>query len=133
MKKSIKIFIMTIFMLLIFFSNENIYASSNSYISNEVIYIAKFNPDNWKPDSTTEVLGADKTKKFANKIIGGVQVIGSCASVIMLMIIGVRYIFGSVEEKAEYKKTLKPYVIGAVLLFGITNILVVIQKIVRNF
>ena len=28
---------------------------------------------------------------------------------------------GSVEEKAEYKKDLIPYLIGALILFGITS------------
>ena len=40
---------------------------------------------------------------------------------------------GSVEEKAEYKKTLKPYLIGAILVFGITNLLGIVQDIVASF
>ena len=30
---------------------------------------------------------------------------------------------GSVEERAEYKKAMMPYVIGAVMVFAITNLL----------
>lgn len=36
---------------------------------------------------------------------------------------------GSVEEKAEYKKDLVPYVVGAFLLFGIGTILKIIISI----
>ena len=50
-----------------------------------------------------------------------------------MQVIGIKYIMGSVEDKAEYKKTLKPYVIGAVLVFGITNILGIIQNMVGDF
>ena len=39
------------------------------------------------------------------------------------MLVGLKYMLGSVEEKAEYKKTLLYYLIGAVLAFGIVNIL----------
>ena len=40
---------------------------------------------------------------------------------------------GSVEEKAQYKETMKPYLIGAIMLFGITNILYIIQSVIANF
>ena len=36
----------------------------------------------------------------------------------MLSIIGIKYIMGSVEEKAEYKQTMWPYVVGAILIFA---------------
>ncbi len=87
----------------------------------------------YKPDSLTEVTGANKFKNMANDIVGTVRVIGSIVSVGALIVIGIKYIMGSVEDKAEYKKTLKPYVIGAVLVFGITNILGIIQNMVGDF
>ena len=55
---------------------------------------------------------------FGQTIIGILQIVGSILCVIILMIIGIKYIMGSAEEKAEYKKTMIPYVIGAVLLFA---------------
>ena len=91
------------------------------------------NDQNWVPSSTTEVTGATKFEGFANTIIGGVQVIGSITSVIALIVMGIRYMLGSVEEKAEYKKTMKPYLIGAIMVFGITNLLTIIQTIVGSF
>ncbi len=94
---------------------------------------AAFNPDDWKPNSTTNVTGGTKFLNLANKLIGMVQIIGSITSVIALIIIGIKYMLGSVEEKAEYKKTMKPYLIGAVMVFGITNILALIQSIVSAF
>ncbi|MCL2341504.1 MAG: pilin [Firmicutes bacterium] len=58
----------------------------------------------------------------ANTILGAVQVIGSIVSVVMLVVIGIKYITGTVEEKAEYKKSMLPYVIGAVLLFAASQL-----------
>lgn len=92
-----------------------------------------FDPDHYKPSSTNSVSGATQLETIGNRIIGIVQVIGSISSVIALVVIGIKYITGSVEEKAEYKQTLKPYLIGAILVFGITNILGIIQNIVSGF
>ena len=44
------------------------------------------------------------------------------ASVIIIMVIGVKYILGSVEEKAEYKKTFLPLIIGIILVVAATSI-----------
>ena len=60
--------------------------------------------------------------KVGNKIIGGIQAIGSIAAVAILVVLGIKYMLGSAEEKAEYKKTMLPYVIGAVLIFAASNI-----------
>ena len=59
----------------------------------------------------------------ANKIIGVVSVAGSAIALITLIIIGIKYVVGSVEEKARYKETLKPYLIGCFMVFGIFAIL----------
>ena len=40
--------------------------------------------------------------------------------------------FGSVEEKAEYKKTLMPYIIGATLVFAAAGLAGVIYSIAIN-
>ena len=41
--------------------------------------------------------------------------------VIMLMVIGVKYMLGSAEEKADYKKSLMPLVIGIfIVMFAAT-------------
>ncbi len=51
-----------------------------------------------------------------------VQAIGSIVSVLVLVILGIKYMMGSAEEKADYKKTLIPYLVGAVLVFAASNI-----------
>lgn len=69
----------------------------------------------------------------ANRFIEVIQVVGSIASVITLIIIGIRYMFSSVEEKAEFKKTAMGYVIGCVMVFAIVNLLNIIYDIARSF
>lgn len=64
--------------------------------------------------------GAATPEKLSNrvgKILGIIRIIGTVTSVVMLIVIGLKFMLGSVEEKAEYKQSLKPYIIGALLLF----------------
>lgn len=65
-----------------------------------------------KTDNTTQV------QNFGNKIIGVLQVVGIIVSVAILIVLGIKYMMGSAEEKAEYKKTMIPYLVGAVLIFA---------------
>lgn len=83
----------------------------------------------YNPGNTGTVVNSEKLAAKANIIIGALQIIGTVISVAALGILGIKYMVGSVEEKAEYKKTLKPYIIGAVMVFGITNILAIVVKI----
>lgn len=84
------------------------------------------NPSTYDPGS---MAGTDRVADIGNRIIGIIQFVGSFASVIVLIILGIKYMTGSLEERAEYKKTMMPYVIGAVLVFGITNILGIVNSI----
>lgn len=63
-----------------------------------------------------------------NKIIQIVSTIGSIASVIVLVVLGLKYMMGSAEEKAEYKKTLLPYIIGAAFVFAASSIATMVYK-----
>lgn len=67
--------------------------------------------------------------KIGNQIIQIVSTVGSIASVIVLVVLGIKYMMGSAEEKAEYKKTLLPYIIGAAFVFAASTI----ATIVFNF
>ncbi len=80
------------------------------------------NPQDYKSNvgDNTKLLG------FGNIIVWVVRTVGTAISVLMLIIIGIKYIMGSVEEKAEYKQTMWPYVVGAILIFAgasITNMI----------
>lgn len=63
---------------------------------------------------------------IGNTIVWLVRTVGESIAVIMLLVIGIKYILGSVEEKAEYKQSMWPYVLGAVLIFAgaaLTNVI----------
>lgn len=63
---------------------------------------------------------------------GVVKVITTCGvvlSVIFLIILGIKYMIGSTDERAEYKKILLPYAIGAALVFAASSIAQIIYNI----
>ena len=124
-KKIIIIFISIICILGIV--KENVYAYSYEISVKSDKKGSEFNPDDWEPLSTNAVSGAYKLRQIGNNIIRILKVIGAIISVVTLIVIGIKYIIGSVEEKAEYKKTMKPYLIGAVMVFAITAFLEIIH------
>lgn len=98
-------------------------------IINIHVSYAAITPGNYKPSAVTE---NTTTINIANKIIGGFQAIGSIVSVIALIAIGIKYMMGSIEEKAEYKQTMMNYVIGAILVFAISNISAMLYKLAQE-
>lgn len=72
--------------------------------------------------NTTEI------KNVGQKIFTLVRIVGITASVVVLVVIGIKYMMGSAEEKSEYKKTMLPYVIGALFIFSAS----VIAQIIYN-
>lgn len=67
-----------------------------------------------------------------NNVINIIRIVASIISVIVLVALGIKYMFGSVEEKAQYKETMKPYLIGAILVFGITNVTSILYSIMKG-
>ncbi len=57
-----------------------------------------------------------------NQIIGIITTVGVVVAVVVLLVLGIKYMMGSAAEKAEYKKTMIPYLVGAVLIFGASAI-----------
>lgn len=113
-------------MILNFLYINNVYAVEEIIeCGPQIAARTSINPDDYKPDDED----IDKNVlSIGNKVIGIVQAVGSIASVIVLICIGIKYMMGSVEEKAEYKNTLIYYVIGAVLVFAISNITAIIYN-----
>lgn len=88
------------------------------------------NPDMYEPTDPT----VNDAKTLTDKIgvvLGSIRNISVIISVISLMIIGLKYIFGSVEEKANYKATIFPYIIGVVLVASGTTIVSFIYNAVH--
>ena len=74
------------------------------------------------------VSGTEEITNLGNAIVGILKTVGIVLSVIVILIIGIKYMMGSAEEKAEYKKTMIPYIVGAALIFTASIFADVIYK-----
>ena len=83
-------------------------------------------------DMTGTKISNSNLMDTGNGIITVLTVIGTVISVIVLIILGLKYMFGSIEERAEYKKTMMPYIIGAVLVFAASAIAGMIYSFAIN-
>ncbi len=81
---------------------------------------AAVNPDEITGNTGTQ---ADKTiTNIGNSILSIITSVGIVLAIVLIAILGIKYMMGSTEEKAEYKKSMIPYLVGAVLVFGASAI-----------
>lgn len=92
------------------------------------IKVDEFDPSKASASSTD----TDKVQNVVRPIIGTLQTIGIVIAVVTMIVIGLKYMTGSVAEKAEYKKTMIPYIIGVILIVAITQLVGLIATIVDN-
>ena len=83
-------------------------------------------------DKTGTVSGGNGITNLGSTIVGILQIIGIIVAVVVLLVLGIKYMMGSAEEKAEYKKTMIPYIIGALLIFAATTIVNVLYGMFAN-
>jgi len=107
MKKTLKMIVTALIMLSIIAVTTSVFADDAT----------KYDPSGWQSASTDKIETSGITA-WVGSIMNVVAIVGSGIAVIALIILGVKYMMGSVEEKAEYKKTLMPYFIGALFVFG---------------
>lgn len=66
---------------------------------------------------------------IGGNVISIIQYVGIIAGAIVLTIIGIKYMLGSVEEKAEYKKSMMPYIVGCAFLISSSSIVGIINNV----
>lgn len=131
-KSNIFIIIISIFMFINIF-NVKAYASyelipdAGGTVKKDTSTATTINPDDYKPTANT-----DTTLAFqkAGVVLGAIRNISAVVSVIVLMVIGVKYMIGSVDEKANYKQTMIPYIIGCVMAVAGTTLVTFIYNAV---
>ena len=74
------------------------------------------------------VNGSTQILNVGNSMVGILRTVGIVLSVIILIVIGIKYMMCSAEEKADYKKTMIPYVVGAGVLFAASALAEVIYQ-----
>ena len=86
-------------------------------------------------EDLSEIYDGDKGNTYntvGGKIIGLVQYLCYAAAVIVLVYKGVQFMYKSPDAKAELKKELISYAVGALILFAIGTFIKIIGSIALN-
>lgn len=68
-----------------------------------------------------------------NVIVSVLEAVGVILSVIILIVIGIKYMLGMCRGEGCYKKSMIPYLIGAFMVFTVSLIPQIIFKFMENF
>lgn len=120
MKKQVKIVSIILVVMMAIASISNVVLATG--LEADIQAIANGNPAN-KPTQVTEL---------GKTIVTIMQTVGIVVAIVVLLVLGIKYMMGSAEEKAEYKKTMIPYIVGAVLIFASTTIVTVVYNIASS-
>lgn len=104
MKKIMKKFIIIIFIVMLLCIQYRVCAMSASKLN---------------PQYTTNKYGFIN---FGRAVLGYIRNIAAVASVILIAIMGLKFMVGSVEERAEYKKYYQPFIVGILIVLSATTI-----------
>ena len=117
MNKKIKIIcigLMVLMYLLIF--SQNIYATTS--IGDIFKKADDFVKQGQGTSTSGETLNDDTIKKMSNIIYNTLLILGIVLAVIIGMILGIKFMTGSISEQAKAKESLIAYVAGCIVVFG---------------
>jgi type IV secretory pathway VirB2 component (pilin) len=117
MKKSGKIIVALFIVLTI------ITIGVSSFATSESVTPSSFN------GGTANISGIDTLGK---NIVATVRIIGTLVAVVILLILGIKYMIGSAEEKADYKKSMIPYLVGAICVFAATTLADIVYNMANS-
>lgn len=125
MKCKIKNIFTILIIMMMFFSIFNVCYAEGDDISSII--------DNMSDLATDPGVDSDnKLVKGVNVVYTIIRVAGTGIALLMVIMLGIKYMITSVEEKAEIKKQAVPIVVGSALIFATSNILGIIAKMVEE-
>ena len=121
MKKVIKILII---LTCLFCLNTNVIYATDNW--------SEHGTDWWRSENEEVDVGQNELKDKANVITKVIRNIGIIVAVISLMIIGIKELFASAEQKSKYKESLPGYLIGIVMVIAVSLLPSLIYDIVKS-
>ena len=95
-------------------------------ILSTVCFANNVNADIFKPSGNPN---DPEMVKIGQYIISIAQIIGTIASIVILAMLAISIMLAAPDQKAQLKQRLTPYIIGAVMLFSIVNLLSIMYDI----
>lgn len=143
MRKIKVVNIILIILILLFSIEANTYARTteeydkrdtknvSTHTAGEIITEAKGFIEKGEADANNKI-SDDSMKSLSNTIYNILLVTGIVIAIIVGLILGIKFIMGSIEEKAEVKNMVIPYIIGCVVLFGAFTIWQIIVELLQS-
>lgn len=82
--------------------------------------------------ANTNSTASESVKSLGGSVMGVLQTAGVVIAVVILIVLGIKYMMGSASEKAEYKKTMIPYLIGAIFIFAAPTIANIVYQLAEG-
>lgn len=124
MKKLKKIFIV----ILIVMTLLAILKCNNTFATYNMMDTIKDQAGHTVVENTTEAKAVGSVTTIAGSIITITRVICAAIAIIMLSVLGMKYMMAAPSDKADIKKHAVVYIIGAFVMFACTGILGIIQN-----
>ncbi len=84
-------------------------------------------------DTSTATADVGGIQNIGINIISIISSVGMVVAVVVLMVLGVKYMIGSTEEKSKYKDSMMPFIVGALLLFAASGIAKMVYNAANSF
>lgn len=128
-KKLVKIFSMLLIVLMLCSVSLNVFATGSTTGSTKGSTTGSTTDITPSSIDGSGSVDTGSISSIGNNIVKILQTVGIVLSVVILIVIGIKYMMGSPEEKSEYKKSMMPYIIGAALIFAASAL----AQVVFNF
>lgn len=134
MKKIMISFFIILITIFTFTFNSNVYAQTSLDGSTGTIDDIMSGADSFVNEGESNVsIDENLLGETAGFLYNMLLAFGIITAVIVGSVLGIKYMIGSVEEKAEYKQTLLAYLISCVVVFGAFGIWKLVINILSSF
>ena len=123
-KKTFKILIVIMFVMILLFSFSSVVNASGFDFSGKI--------QGYLENPSVAGTAASSVGNVAGTVVGVIQVIGTGIAIIMLTVLAMKYMISAPGDRAEIKKHAVVYVIGAVVLSGASGLLGIIYNFAQN-
>jgi len=114
-------------------SGKTIYLglSNGNKTSNDSLEDMLFSANDFVSGTKSNV-DSNNLQNFSGNIYNILLIFASAISVIMGLMLGIKFILSSIEEKAQIKQLVFPYLIGCIVVFGSFGIWKLVVEILKN-
>lgn len=129
--KKLKVAIILLFLCSILFVLPSQIYTTSAHTAGEIIDEAGKFIDAGQSGADSKI-NPNNLKEMSDTLYNILLVVGIIVAILVGLIMGIKFIMGSLEEKAEIKNMLIPYIIGCVVVFGAFTIWQIVVDLLQS-